>query len=102
MVKIQLLAIFYKSTLTISICFAVMTAALAMFGSPIILLRLFAVSFMTGGTISSLLYREMSPRLKNEYYFYYNQAIAKSTLIITCATINIVIGVLLILISYHI
>nr|MBB6138959.1 hypothetical protein [Mucilaginibacter sp. X5P1] len=79
-----------------------MTAALAMFGSPIILLRLFAVSFMTGGTISSLLYREISPRLKNEYYFYYNQAIAKSTLVVTCVAINIIIGVLLILISCHI
>ncbi len=102
MVKIQLLAIFYKSTLTISICFAVMTAALAMFGSPIILLRLFAVSFMTGGTISSLLYREISPKLKNEYYFYYNQAIAKPMLIVTCATVNVIIGVLLILISCYI
>ena len=97
-VKIQLLGVFYKSTLTISIAFAVMATTLAM-ASPWAL-QIFALSFMTGGTIASLLYKEIS--LKHQYYFYYNQAISKTTLIVTCVTINIVIGVLLMLLRSYI
>jgi hypothetical protein len=97
-VKIQLLGIFYKSTLTISIAFAVMATTLAM-ASPWTI-QIFAISFMTGGTIASLLYKEIS--LKHQYYFYYNQAISKATLVVTCIAINITIGILLILMGSYI
>jgi hypothetical protein len=99
-VKIQLLGIFYKSTLAISVGFAIMATTLAMAFPWVVIFQIFAISFMTGGTIASLLYKEIS--LKHQYYFYYNQAISKATLVVTCISINIAIGVLLIMMSLYI
>jgi len=97
--KLQPFIVFYKSTLALSMCFAVMAAAFALTSSLIIMIRIFAVSFMTGGTVLSLLYKEIS--LKHEYYFYYNQSISKTVLILTCTLMNITIGILLIVISCY-
>ena len=97
--KLQPFIVFYKSTLTLSICFAVMAATFALMSGPVIMIRIFGVSFMTGGTILSLLYKEIS--LKHEYYFYYNQSISKTSLILTCAVANMVVGITLIAISFY-
>jgi hypothetical protein len=99
-VKLRLLAIFYKSTLTLSICFSVMISVFGLAGSLALIPRMFGFSLMTGGTLVSLLYKEIT--LKHEYYFYYNQAISKTTLIASCVLINFLIGSLLIIISAYV
>jgi hypothetical protein len=64
------------------------------------LFQSFSVAFMSGGTLCSLLYKELT--LKNEYYFYYNLGISKTTLILTCCLVNVLIGVMLIVISMYV
>jgi len=95
---IRLLVIFYKSTLLLSTSFAAMMAIFTLL-SPALFIPMFAVAFMTGGTILSLLYKELSR--KHEYYFYYNLAITKTTLFLTCALTNILLGMLLIVINCY-
>jgi hypothetical protein len=90
--KVKPLIVFYKSTLTLSLSFASMTV---IFG-----IQAFSIALMSGGTLCSLLYKELT--LKNEYYFYYNLGISKTTLILTCCLVNILIGVMLIVISIYV
>src|SRR5258708_2329479 len=98
--KIKPLAVFYRSTLTLSLSFSAVFAVFGLLGPPALIIRAFAVSFMSGGTICSLLYRELT--LKNEYYFYYNLNISKTTLILTFSMVNTLVGVILIVISMYV
>jgi len=91
--QLKLLAIFYKSTLLFSIACGVMLGAL----NFQIFFVAFGFSFLSAGTVISLLYKEMSKQ--HEYYFYYNKGISKQTLIFTCILTNLVIGILLIIIG---
>jgi cellulose synthase/poly-beta-1,6-N-acetylglucosamine synthase-like glycosyltransferase len=92
--KFQLLAIFYKSTLTLSIGSSVLLATLA----PKLLIA-FSLLFVSAGTIVTLLYKEMSRQ--HEYYFYYNKSLTKPQLILTCITGNLIIGVTLFIIALN-
>jgi hypothetical protein len=98
--KVRLFVVFYKSTLMLSISFAAVMSAFAMLSSPAIIIRMFGVSLMTGGTIVSLLYKETT--LKHEYYFYYNQAISKTALLAVCILVNAFIGTFFIISSFYV
>lgn len=98
--KSRFLIIFYKSTLTISLSVATMCAAFGLFISHRALMTMFALGLMTGGTVSSLLYKEMTS--KHEYYFYYNVSISKATLLLSCVLINAFIGMVMIWASMYV
>jgi len=93
--QLKLLLIFYKSTLLFSIACGVMLGAL----NFQIFFVAFGFSFLSAGTVISLLYKEISKQ--HEYYFYYNKGISKQTLILTCVLTNLVIGILLIIIGSY-
>ncbi|MDB5022449.1 MAG: hypothetical protein JWP78_204 [Mucilaginibacter sp.] len=97
--KVAPLAVFYKSTLTLSIGFASMMSIFGL-ASLSLFIQLFSMAHMSGGTLCSLLYKELT--LKNEYYFYYNLGISKTTLMLTCCLVNILIGAMLIVISRYV
>ncbi len=94
-VKFRLFAAFYKSTLTLSICFSVVFAIIAW---PAFM-RFFGVAFMSGGTVISLMYKEISQQ--KEYYFYYNRGISKIMLLISCAALNVLFGTIIFLLQPH-
>jgi hypothetical protein len=98
--KTRFLIVFYKSTLTISLSVATLCAAFGLFISPRVLMTLFAIGLMTGGTALSILYKEITS--KHEYYFYFNVSISKITLLLSCVIINGFIGVLVIWASIYI
>lgn len=93
--KIRLMITFYMSTLTLSCCFAIVIAFLA---SPFI--QSFGFALMSGGTILSLLYKEISH--KKEYYFYYNMGLSKIMLFVFCAVVNILLGSICIIFQRHV
>ncbi len=94
--RIQMLLVFYKSTLTLSICFSLVFAVI---GGPAPF-RNFGIALMTGGTVIGLLYKEISH--KNEYYFYYNTGISKLALLFSCAAINTMFGLVLCLVQSYV
>ena len=96
--KVLLLTVFYKSTLSLSITCAALIAALSIFNIWAMLFA-FGVCFLSGGTVITLLYKELSK--KDEYYFYYNKGLTKLSLILTCATGNLIAGLLLIALSLY-
>lgn len=85
--KLKLFTVFYKSTLILSIVFSLTVAG---FGIAIGFITAFGLAFMTGGWILSLYYKEVTH--KNEYLYYQNMGLTKSTLIISCILFNILIG----------
>ena len=93
--QLKLLIVFYKSTLTVNITSSVL---LCIVGYPDILLA-FGICFLSGGSILSLLFLEISKQ--NEYYFYYNKGLSKWTLLLSCFIINLFIGIMLIVASYY-
>ena len=96
--KLVLLVVFYKSTLILSIASSTLLACLNFFNVPAMLMA-FGLCFLSGGTVISLLHKEMAK--KDEYYFYYNKGLSKLTLILSCVTGNLIIGVSLITISIY-
>ncbi len=96
--KLILLAVFYKSTLTLSIAISSLLAVLNIFNIPAMFLA-FGICFLSAGTVVTLLYKEMSK--PHEYYFYYNKGLPKWLLILSCITGNLIIGIFLILISRY-
>lgn len=90
--KLKLFTLFYKSTLTISILFSITVAIIGAFAGFI---KVFGITFMTGGWIISLFYKDITR--KNEYIFYQNLNITKLTLIISTICLNVLIGLLCIL-----
>ncbi len=97
--KLRLLVVFYKSTLTLSIGISALMAAFSVFNIAGMLL-LFGFCFLSGGTVVTLLYKELSK--KHEYYFYYNKGISKWALAFTCITGNLLIGISLITIAQYV
>jgi hypothetical protein len=93
-----MLAVFYRSTLTLSIGISALIGAFGIFSIPSMLFA-FGMCFLSGGTVVTLLYKELSKQ--HEYYFYYNKGIPKSWLFLTCASGNLIIGSLLITISVY-
>jgi hypothetical protein len=93
--QLKLLAIFYKSTLLFSITCGVMLGVI----NFQLFLVAFGFSFLSAGTVISLMYKEISKQ--HEYYFYYNKGISKQTLILTCVLANLFIGILLIIIGSY-
>jgi len=93
--QLKLLLVFYKSTLLFSIACGVMLGAIN-FND---FFAAFGFSFLSAGTVISLLYKEMSKQ--HEYYFYYNKGISKQTIILTCILTNLIIGILLIIIGSY-
>ena len=65
-------------------------------GFSMILLSLLSIPLMsmTGGSLISIFYKEISR--KNEYYFYYNRGISKIKLIVVSLILNVLVGVILI------
>lgn len=87
MQKLKLFLVFYKSTLTLSLAFALLVAVISgHFG--------FAIAFMTGGWMLSLYYKEVSH--KNEYVYYRNMGISKFHLLLFSILFNILIGLVFI------
>lgn len=85
--KLKLLILFYKSTLTTSVLFSITVAIIGAFAGFI---KVFGITFMTGGWIISLFYKDIT--YKNEYVFYQNMGITKLTLLIFAILLNILIG----------
>ncbi len=96
--QISLLSVFYKSTLPISISFSALCAALNMFDILSVLFA-FGVCFLSGGTILSLLYKEISKQ--KEYYFFYNKGLSKIQLMVTCVVGNFIVGASLVIIAIY-
>jgi hypothetical protein len=90
--KLKLFTVFYKSTLTLSILFSITVAVI---GGKLGFITVFGIAFMTGGWVLSLYYKEVTH--KNEYVYYHNMGITKSTLIISCILVNIIIGTICII-----
>lgn len=90
--KLKLFTVFYKSTLTLSVLFSV---TIAVIGGGLGFITVFGIAFMTGGWVLSLYYKEVTH--KNEYVYYQNMGIAKSTLVISCILVNIIIGAICII-----
>ncbi|MDP2413199.1 hypothetical protein [Daejeonella sp.] len=90
--KLKLFSVFYKSTLSLSIAFATLVAAI---GGRLGFITVFGIAFMTGGWILSLFYKEQTR--KNEYFYYQNMGITKTALVIFCILLNVLIGSFLIL-----
>lgn len=90
--KLKLFTVFYKSTLLLSIVFSLTVAG---FGIAIGFITAFGLAFMTVGWVLSLYYKEMTH--KNEYVYYQNMGITKSTLIVSCILMNIIIGAIFII-----
>jgi len=84
--KLKLFSVFYKSTLSLSITFAALVAAM---GGKFFI-TIFGIAFMTGSWILSLYYKEQTR--KNEYVYYQNLGITKSALVIFCILLNVLIG----------
>jgi len=80
---------FHKSTLLINWVFSIVIAT-------VVSLWLFPVLTMTGGSLFSLFYKELSRN--KDYYFYYNLGITKMELIVISMVFNIMIGTLLLFI----
>ena len=85
--QLRLFTVFYKSTLTLSVLFSV---TVAVFGGSLGFITAFGIAFMTGGWVLSLYYKEITH--KNEYVYYQNMGITKSTLVVSCILMNIIIG----------
>jgi hypothetical protein len=85
--KLKLFAVFYKSTLTLSVLFSITVAVI---GGKLGFITVFGIAFMTGGWVLSLYYKEITH--KNEYVYYQNMGITKSTLVVSCILMNIIIG----------
>ena len=96
--KLTLLAVFYKSTLLLSVSVSSILAMLRMFNVADMLL-VFGFCFLSGGTVITLLHKE--GYRKHEYYFYYNMGISRPLLMITCIIGNLGIGTILILLSNY-
>ena len=90
--KLRLFTVFYKSTLLLSGLFSMAVAGL---GGKLGFITAFGIAFMTGGWVLSLYYKEVTH--KNEYVYYQNMGIAKSTLVISCILVNIIIGAICII-----
>jgi len=90
--KLKLFTVFYKSTLTLSVLFSI---TIAVIGGGLGFITVFGIAFMTGGWVLSLYYKEVTH--KNEYVYYQNMGIAKSTLVISCILVNIIIGAICII-----
>jgi len=94
--KIRLYWAFYKSTLATSILVAFACAFL----NIAIFWYLLSVGFMTCGTFLSLLYKNLVRH--NEYYFYNNCGISKYQLIAFTITINVLIGISILIIKSYV
>ena len=90
--KLRLFTVFYKSTLLLSVLFSITVAGL---GGKLGFITAFGIAFMTGGCVLSLYYKGVTH--KNEYVYYQNMGIAKSTLVISCILVNIIIGAICII-----
>lgn len=88
MQNLRLYREFYKSTLLINWGASTALAILTM--SPLA----FPIVTMTGGTLISLFYKELTA--KNEYYFYYNRGISKISLMLVSFSLNMLVGLMLI------
>jgi hypothetical protein len=97
--KLTLLVVFYKSTLLLSAITSTLMAVLAIFNIQNMLL-LFGICFLSGGTVITLMHKEISKQ--HEYYFYYNKGIAKLPLLLTCILANLFIGIIIIIISNYV
>lgn len=84
--KLKLFSVFYKSTLSLSLTFAALVAAMG----GRLFITVFGIAFMTGSWILSLYYKEQTR--KNEYVYYQNMGITKSALVIFSILLNVLIG----------
>jgi hypothetical protein len=91
--QLHLLWIFYKSTLYLNVVCSVL---LGVINFPNVVLP-FGICFASGGTVISLLYKEITRT--NEYYFYYNKGLPRWVLLCTCAALNLAIGMSLIILA---
>jgi len=87
--QFKLLAVFYISTLTLSVAPSVMLAGLSSM-NPVFMLFSFGLAFFSAGTLITLLYKETSKQ--HEYYFYYNMGLSKKSLMLTCIIGNLIFG----------
>lgn len=85
--KLCLYMIFYKSTLALSFSFSAMAGA---FGGLHYFFFVFGMSLMSGGTVLTLMYKEIVRPY--EYYFYFNKGISKLQLFSCCSLLNLFIG----------
>lgn len=92
--KLNLLAVFYRSTLSLS---ASVALTIAVFGGVVHFLTFFGVALMTGGTVISLFYKEITSA--HEYVFFNNLGLSKGHLWAFCVLANAGAGLLLIMLS---
>lgn len=89
--KIRLYFEFYKSTLAVNL----FISFIWLFYS----LGTFFISFCTFGLIAVFLFKEYYR--KNEYYFYYNNSINRTTLFMFCFILNIIISIVIKILSHE-
>jgi hypothetical protein len=94
-IHLKLLLVFYKSTLLFSIFCGITLGAINFHDFFVA----FGFSFLSAGTVISLMYKEISKQ--HEYYFYYNKGLTKKALIISCALTNLFIGLLIIVVGNY-
>lgn len=91
--KFQLLTIFYKSTIVINVTVSMLFAVMGLALGTAYFFRMFAVSFVSAGPVVCILYNEISSR--DQYYFYYNNAVSKPWLISWFLVANVFIAALI-------
>ena len=104
---------FYKSTIALNFGFSFMFALIAptisgiylpttvlAYHFPAAFCQVFAISVLTAGPLVTFIYKELARPL--EYYYYYNQGISKTGLIICCILANIPAAALALIIKHHV
>ncbi len=96
--RLQLLLIFYRGTITINVGISLLFAVMGFFEiGPAYFFKMFAISFVTAGPVICILYKELTGR--DQYYFYYNNAVSKLWLISRFMMVNIFIASLIFIVS---
>lgn len=93
--RFKLFIAFYRSTLLLSLSFALTVAVLA---SALGFFSVFGVAFMTGGWMLSLYYKEVT--FKNQYLYYHNMGIRKLWIVGYTIIANLLIGAICLFYGY--
>lgn len=96
LLKLKLLFIFYRSTLALNWSSS-LAFAFVLFPKFSIILP---VMLMTGGSLLSIWYKDLSR--KNDYYFYYNRGLSKAQLMLFSVLMNLLSGGLLYILLNHV
>jgi hypothetical protein len=95
--SVQLYIFFHKSTLAINWSFSLSFSILLFFLFQLQMIYSFSAFSMTLGFFLSLLINDYSFANKEIYYFYYNQGITKTKLIVFSSILNLLFSLILII-----